>query len=139
MFEVYTMYNFENPFIVKLHCEERRCPMLCVSDRVPPFMMMSLDEALPYLTEEDYERFRKAGPETFTACIPGSRLKLRYYLAILCDFLGYPIAVPIKGPDVFICVAMSVKEYNRRVGAEMAITEEDLTKAMTKLHEKEEA
>ena len=130
MFEVYSMQAFEQPFAVKLHCEERRCPMLCISDRVPPFVMMSLDEAIPYLTEEELASFKNTKSSDKPGCLAGSKLGLRYYLALLCDYYGCPFAVRIKAPDVFICVAMSVKEYNRRVTAADVITDEDITQAM---------
>ena len=129
MFEVYPMQLFEQPYMVKLHCEKRRCPILCVSDRVPPFVMMSFDEACPFLTPEDLDRFQtKATEQPF--CIPGSKLSLRYYVALLCDHFGCPIAINIKAPDVLICIAISVKEYNRRVGKAAAVTEEDIAEAM---------
>lgn len=137
MFEVYTMYVFEQPFIVKLHCEERRCPMLCISDKAPPFVMMSLDEAIPYLTEEELGNFKNVKSSDKPGCIAGSKLSLRYYLALLCDHYGCPFAVRIKAPDVFICVAMSVKEYNRRVSADDVITEEDIAQAMKEFDEEE--
>lgn len=137
MFEVYTMYAFEQPFIVKLHCEERRCPMLCISDKAPPFVMMSLDEAIPYLTEEELGSFKNTKSSDKPGYIAGSKLSLRYYLALLCDHYGCPFAVRIKAPDVFICVAMSVKEYNRRVSADDVITEEDIAQAMKEFDEEE--
>ena len=137
MFEVYPMQVFEQPFVVKPHCEERRCPMLCISDKAPPFVMMSLDEAIPYLTEEELGSFKNVKSSDKPGCIAGSKLSLRYYLALLCDHYGCPFAVRIKAPNVFICVAMSVKEYNRRVSADDVITEEDIAQAMKEFVEEE--
>ena len=132
MFEVYPMQVFEQPFVVKLHCERRSCPILCVSDRVPPFVMMSFDEACPILTQEDLDRFQSKDAEQ-PFCIPGSKVALRYYVALLCERFGCPIAINIKAPDVLVCIAISVKEYNRRVGIDAAVTEEDIAKAMKTL------
>ena len=129
MFEVYPMQLFEQPYMVKLHCERRECPILCISDRVPPFVMMSFDEACSFLTPDDFDRFQTKNTEQ-PFCIPGSKLALRYYVALLCDYFGYPIAINIKAPDVIICIAISVKEYNRRVGNDAVITEEDIAEAM---------
>ena len=137
MFEVYPMQAFEQPYVVKLHCEERRCPMLCISDRAPPFVMMSFDEAIPYLTEEELASFANAKSSDKPGCLAGSKLGLRYYLALLCDYYGCPFAVKIKAPDVFICIAMSVKEYNRRVSADDVISEEDIAQAMKEYNKDE--
>lgn len=137
MFEVYPMQVFEQPFVVKLHCEERRCPMLCVSDRVPPFVMMSFDEACPILTQEDFDRFENSSVDQ-PFCIPGSKLTLRYYVALLCDYFGFPILINIKAPDVLPCIAISVKEYNRRVREDAAVTEQDIAEAMKSLERGDE-
>ena len=101
MFEVYPMQVFEQPFVVKLHCERRSCPILCVSDRVPPFVMMSFDEACPILTQEDLDRFQSKDAEQ-PFCLPGSKLALRYYVALLCEHFRFPIAINIKAPDVLV-------------------------------------
>lgn len=137
MFEVYPMQVFEQPFVVKLHCEERRCPMLCVSDKAPPFVMMSLDKAMPYLTEEDLGNSKSSAQSDKPGYIVGNKLSLRYYLALLCDYYSCPFAIRIKAPDVFICIAMSVKEYNRRVSADDVITEEDIAQAKKEFAEEE--
>lgn len=138
MFTVYNMYEFEEPYVVKLHCEERQSPMLCISDRVPPFVMMSFDEAYNILTPEDFELLRHTRKNDRPINLPGSKLKLRYYIALLCNYYEGPIAIHIKAPDVFLCVAMSVKCYNHRVGADAAITEDHIAKAMESFPYKEE-
>jgi len=134
MVRAYPMSVFEDHRLVRKACEKTHDRLLCVSDRVPAFVIMGIKDAEPYLTEDDWTRFRAPQSHSIPTVLTGSKLELRYYVALLCTHFNIPIMIRINDPERFICIAFSLTEYNRRFKHSRSLTDEDVQKAKRKFN-----
>lgn len=134
MVRAYPMSVFEDHVLVRKACEKTHDHLLCVSDRAPAFVILGLKDAEPFLTEDDWARFKPPHAYTTPTVLTGSKLALRYYVALLCDYFNVPIMIRINAPERFICIAVSLAEYNRRFKASRPLTDQDVQKAKEKFN-----
>lgn len=124
------MRDLEVPKMVRQLCESENSPVLFVSKLVPPVVLMRLELFLGYSTEDE-DFFASAQSTDIPRTMPGSSLRIQHYLPLLCAHFNRPIAVLFVRPS-FVCVAMTVDDYNRRVGPQNVISEKTLHQAIEK-------
>lgn len=130
MLRTKSMRDLENPKMVRQLCERENSPVLFVSKLVPSVVLMSLDLFLGYSTEDE-DCFISTENTDIPRTMPGSSLRIHHYLPLLCAHFNRPIAVLFVRPS-FECVAMTVDDYNRRVGPQNVISEKTLLQAIEK-------
>ena len=134
MVRAYPMSVFEDHKLVRKACAKTHDRLLCISDRAPPFVITSLKDAEAYLTEDDWARFKSPQSHSVPTVLTGSKLELRYYVALLCNHFNVPIMIRINDPERFICIAFSLTEYNRRFKNSRSLTDEDVQLAKRKFN-----